>query len=351
MNPAEWFDLGAYPEWQLILVGLVLLGLFAVLYRIMTDMLIRRIDDLFLSVLLRELYLPIVATAITIAVTLVTELMEPGTVRFTLRAAVFTVLLLLWSYAIIRISNRLAKTRDRERVKFAPVLANIFTFVVILAAFFLLLGIWGLNVTPLLASAGIIGIILGYAARDTISNLAAGVSLYFDRTFIVGDFISLPSGERGTVVDISIRSTTILTRDYLTINIPNAEFNRQYVLNESSPQRHRRLRLDVGVAYGSDLEAVDKALVAAAAEVRMVIDDPEPEVKFREFADSAILVQLQVYIDHPANRGRAIDQLIREIDSQFKAHDIKIPFPQRELTFFESGNTLRVEDTHLNNRD
>lgn len=344
----EWLsEISAIPRWQLVLVAVVLLILFSIEYRVLTKMLLERTDREVIVIVLEELYIPIVTLAMVTAVLLGSILIEEADLRFVLQAVTLTLLVILWSYALIRIGNRLVRIPDRQKLKFGPVFANIFTVLVLIAAVFVILDIWGVDVTPLLASAGIIGIVLGFAARDTISNLAAGVSLYFDRTFVVGDFITLPSGERGTVVDISIRSTTILTRDNVTVTVPNAEFNRDQVVNESAPQRHRRLRIDVSVAYGSDLEEVDHAMMTAAAEVDYVIEEPTPVVRFREFGDSGIRAQLQCHISHPANRGSAVDELIRQINHQFSERDIKIPFPQRELTFFESGNTIHVEgDRH-----
>lgn len=342
MPIGDWIDSATVSDWQLLVAIIVSLALFAVGYRILTVLLRRRLADTYWAVILTKIYVPVVATAVASAAIVVTELIERPDLAFAVRAAVLTAVVVLWTYAVISIANRTLKTKSSERIKFAPVIANLLTVVVIIVALLMLLDIWGIDVTPLLASAGILGIVIGYAARDTIANLAAGISIYFDRTFVVGDFISLPTGERGTVVDISVRSTTILTRENMTVTVPNAEFNRQRVTNETAPVRPRMLRLDVGVAYGSDLEAVEGAMLDAAESVDLVTDHQEPKVRFRSFDDSAIVAQLQCYIEHPSTRGAATDALIREIDANFDDRGVKIPFPQRELTFFESGNELRV---------
>lgn len=338
----DWLESTAVTDWQLLLGAIGLLLAFAVAYRVLTVVLSRRFTDTFWAVIIDKIYLPVVATAVAVVIILAAEWLEQPDIAFAIRAGVLSIVTLLWSYAIVSIANRTLKSKGSERIKFAPVVANLLTIVVIIVALLMMLDIWGIDVTPLLASAGILGIVIGYAARDTIANLAAGISIYFDRTFVVGDFISLSTGERGTVVDISVRSTTILTRDNVTVTVPNAEFNRQRVTNETAPVRPRMLRLDVGVAYGSDLPDVEMAMLEAAKSVDLVSDHQQPKVRFRSFDDSSIVAQLQCYIEHPSTRGAAIDELIREINANFNEFDIKIPFPQRELTFFEAGNELRV---------
>lgn len=142
---------------------------------------------------------------------------------------------------------------------------------------------------------------------------------------------------------MSIRSTTILTRDNIAVTVPNGQLNQTMVVNESSTQRRRRVRLDVGVAYGSDLARVEEAFLSVAAEESIVLNTPVPAVRFRSFDESSIAVQLQCYIEHPALRGRARHVLIRGITDAFDREGIKIPFPQREVSFFEAGNEIRLE--------
>lgn len=266
--------------------------------------------------------------------------------HFYAEATATTLLVVVWAQALVRIGTGLIQGGpDRPATQeFAPILRNLLVFFVAVAGVLLLLSVWQVNITPLLASAGVIGIVVGIAAQDTIGNFFGGLSLYLDKTYRLGDVIELESGERGTVVDMSIRSTTVLTRDNIAITVPNGKMNSTQVINESAPVRRRRIRLDVGVAYGSDLETVEEILYSIAAEADIVIDTPPTRIRFRRFADSAIVAQMQCYIEHPALRGRAYHLLIKDIDERFRENDIKIPFPQRELTFFEAGNEVRIDD-------
>lgn len=296
-------------------------------------------------IIIEELHVPLYVTVFLVGVYASARLLPEVGIGFYIASTAMSIILVLWAYATIRLGGRIIGASnnaptDRE---ITPIFKNVLTFFVIVAGFFLLLGIWNVNITPLLASAGIIGIVLGIAAQDSLGNFFSGISLYLDKTYKLGDMIQLESGERGTVIDMSIRSTTILTRDNIAITVPNSELNSNQVINESSPVRRRRIRLDVGVAYGSNLQQVKEALLQIAEEEDLILETPSPVVRFQEFGDSAIVAQLQCHIEHPAIQGRAKHFLIERIDDRFREEEIKIPFPQREMSFFEAGNTISVE--------
>ncbi len=299
--------------------------------------------------ILEEVHLPLYVTVFLAGVYVSSRLLPELALGFYVATVSISVILVTWARAITRLGNRvISLTNDAPtRRDIAPIFKNVLTFVVVLATVVALLSVWQVDVTPLLASAGILGIIIGIAAQDSLGNFFGGLSLYFDRTYKLGDMVELESGERGTVIDMSIRSTTVLTRDNIAITVPNASMNSTQVINESAPVRRRRIRLDVGVAYGSDLETVEREIIGAADDEAIVLDSPKPQVRFREFADSAVVAQLQCHIAHPAQRGQARDVLIRQVDRRFDDEDIKIPFPQREVTFFESENRIAVESERL----
>ena len=297
-------------------------------------------------IIIEEIHVPLYVTVFLVGVYASARLLPEVGIGFYIASTAMSLILVLWAYATIRIGGRVIGASnnaptDRE---ITPIIKNVLTFFVVLAGFSLLLGIWNVNITPFLASAGIIGIVLGIAAQDSLGNFFSGISLYLDKTYKLGDVIQLESGERGTVIDMSIRSTTILTRDNISITVPNSELNSNQVINESAPVRRRRIRLDVGVAYESNLQHVKEALLEIAEQEDLILETPSPVVRFQEFGDSAIVAQLQCHIEHPALRGRARHFLIERIDERFGEEEIKIPFPQREVTFYESGNTVRFED-------
>jgi small-conductance mechanosensitive channel len=191
---------------------------------------------------------------------------------------------------------------------------------------------WEINVTAWLASAGILGLALSFAAKDTLSNLFAGVSIIMDSPYKTGDFIILDSGERGVVTDIGLRSTRILTRDDVEITIPNGLIGNGKIINEAGgPPSQHRIRVGVGVAYGSDIDQVIEVLERVALDNTEILASPAPRVRFRSFGDSSLDFELLGWIRNPADRGRIKHDLNCAVYKTLNNHRIEIPFPQRDL--------------------
>jgi small-conductance mechanosensitive channel len=227
--------------------------------------------------------------------------------------------------------------RHPERFKFVqtstePLLSNAATVIFVLAGAYAILVIWDINVTGLVASAGIIGLALGFAAQDTLSNLFAGIAILSDRPYEIGDYIILDSGERGEVTRIGLRSTRLLTRDDIEVSIPNGVMGASKISNEAGgPPSRYRIRTKVGVAYGSDVDEVAHLLTEIADAHRLVLHAPEPRARFRSFGDSGLRFELLCWIARPADRGLVLHEVNSEIYKQFAARGIVIPFPQRDL--------------------
>ncbi|WP_255150877.1 mechanosensitive ion channel family protein [Halorarius halobius] len=258
----------------------------------------------------------------------------PPAVDANLRASILTVGLLVWSYTLVRlgrrVSNAVTDAADGEG-SVVPIFQNVWTAVLVGLTAFAMLELWNYDVTPLLASAGIIGIVVGFAARDTIANLFGSIALFFDGTYTVGDWVVLEGGDRGRVEDISIRSTVIRTRDDVLVTVPNSVLNSSKVVNESTPRRKRRIRVPVSVAYGTDYDLLEATLLGVAGETKAVLDAPSPRVRMREFGDSGVDVELLCWVPDPVLRGRATHDLNVAIYRAFGEAGIEIPFPQREV--------------------
>ena len=189
----------------------------------------------------------------------------------------------------------------------------------------------GLSFTAVFASAGIVGLGIALAARESLANFFGGISIFMDRPFKTGDYIVLDSGERGKVAEVGLRSTRLVTRDDILISIPNSLITNTKVINESAPNPRYRVRIKVGVAYGTDVDQVEEILLTLAGNNNLVAFAPEPRVRFRNFGDSALEFELLCWAHRPENRGRLIHQLNHQIYKAFEAADIQIPFPQRDL--------------------
>jgi small-conductance mechanosensitive channel len=331
--------LAALPDWQALLLILVLSVGVARLTQTWGDRLIGRvtgrIDGRVDDVVLRGIHPAMYVTVVLAGAYLARErigLAEALDVQVS--AAILSALTVVWAVTLVRVGRQVSReltTSDRVDQSVVPIFQNVWSFLVVAVALLLLLTYWEIDVTPLLASAGIVGIVVGLAARDTIANFFGSIALYFDGTYKVGEYIVLESGERGRVEDISIRSTVIRTRDDVLVTIPNSRLNSATILNESAPERERRIRIPVGVAYGSDLDHVEGTLLEAAASESLVLEQPTPRVRVRGFGDSSVDVELLCWIRDPVLRGRAIHLLNKAVYASFVEADIEIPFPQRDV--------------------
>lgn len=247
---------------------------------------------------------------------------------------VLTLVALIWTRSLILMGNSVLEfVKDAEDSKFdyefAPVFENMWTAIVILTSAFWILTVWEIDVTPFLASAGIIGIAAGFAAKDTISNFFGGLALYFDNTYKLGDYVVLGTGEEGVVVDIGIRSTNLKTRDDMIVTVPNAVLNSATIINQSAPKKQGRISVSVGVSYDADIELVEQVLLDVADEVPGILEHPKPRVRFREFGDNGLQYDLMCWIPNPMEEIRAKHKLNKEVLKNFRENDVEIPFPQR----------------------
>ena len=218
------------------------------------------------------------------------------------------------------------------RFDFAPVLSNVWTLVVLLGGAATLLYVWDIEITPLLGAAGVAGIAVGFAAKDTVANFFGGIALYFDDTYKLGDFIVLDDGTAGSVVKVGIRSTTLLTRDELMVTVPNSVLNAAKITNESAPQRRRRIRVPLSVAYGTELDGFEELALRVATAESLVLDSPKPRMRFRRFGDSALEYELLCWVSAPTRRRRAQHELNRALYAALNDAEIEIPFPRRDVT-------------------
>ncbi len=235
----------------------------------------------------------------------------------------------------------LSRIRDRYEIveeRTLPLFDLVMTILIIGAAAYALLMVWDINPTAWLASAGVIGIAVGFAARDTLANLFAGFFIIADAPYKLGDYIVLDGGERGEVTKVGIRSTRLLTRDDVEITVPNAEMANSKIYNESGGRWVKfRIRIKVGVAYGSNVEEVVELLEGIAANHDSVCKDPTPRVRMRGFGDSSLDFELLCWVNHPVERGVVTHELYMKIYNALNAAGIEIPFPQRDLWVRDSG--------------
>jgi small-conductance mechanosensitive channel len=252
---------------------------------------------------------------------------------------IWTLLILVWLKAGIGTCRYVLDSLSHYRDRFTfiesrtiPLLDMTAKLVLAGGAVYAVLLVWNIDPTAWLASAGIIGIAVGFAAKDTLANLFSGFFILADAPYKIGDFIILDTGERGRVTQVGLRSTRLLTRDDIAITVPNAVIGNAKIVNESGgPYEKERIRCSVGVAYGSDVDQVCEVLERLAVNHDHICADPEPRVRLRQFGDSGINFELLAWIDEPVLRGKLSHELNMEIYKEFGRLGIEIPFPKRDV--------------------
>jgi len=294
------------------------------------------LDDKLIGLLQRPIFVTVVCIGLYSAISILD--LKPE-LKGTLRSIIHTVLIVVWLFSGTRIISSLLEgfSRLANRVAWIeartlPLLDNVAKLVLFGGAMYWLLVAWDLNVAPWLASAGVAGIAIGFAAKDSLANLFGGLFVIMDSPYQIGDYINLDSGERGKVIKIGLRSTRLLTRDDVEITVPNGVIANAKVVNESGgPWQKRRVAVTVGVVYGSDVKQVKELLFKSAERVDVIVSDPRPRVRFVEMGDSALIFRVLGWIREPELRGQAVDALNTAIYEDLNAAAIEIPFPQRTV--------------------
>ncbi|MFQ5680146.1 MAG: mechanosensitive ion channel family protein [Gemmatimonadota bacterium] len=217
-----------------------------------------------------------------------------------------------------------------------PLLNKIARFLVVAAGILVALEYVGIDISPLLAGAGVMGLAISLAAKDTLSNVIAGILLILDRPFQVGDRIELwtapqESGTWGDVVEIGLRATKIRNPDNVVVVVPNNEIMRRDIINYTTSGPEIRLRVPIGIAYDADVELAKELILQVASEVGGVKAKPEPVVIVRSFGDSAVNLELRVWIEEARQRRAVADDVTERVKATFDARGVEIPYPKRDL--------------------
>ncbi len=256
-----------------------------------------------------------------------------------------TFAVLIWSAAAFSVGTAVLETLSRRSTESSivqprtlPVFEILIRLLVIGAAVYFTFLAWDIDVTAWLASAGIIGIAVGFAAKDTLANFFAGIFIIADAPYKVGDWIVLDGDLRGRVIKIGVRSTRLLTSDDIEITVPNSVIGSSKIVNEvGGPTIKQRIRVKVQCAYGVDIDKVRGVLARCADGDPDVSAEPPPQVHLREFGDSGLNLELRVWIEDPARRDPVIDRLNSRIYKAFAASQIEIPFPKRDIYIKEQA--------------
>lgn len=269
-----------------------------------------------------------------------------------LKNALFAIFIMLFARqfnlaAIIILHYLSTKMAGKTETKVDDIILDLldkFAGVIIFAiATIMALDTLGVNVMPFIAGAGVAGVAIGFAAKDTLSNLIAGILLIIDRPFEIGDRIevwSAPSGSAtwGDVVDIGLRATKIKTTDNIMIIIPNNEIMKRDIVNYTIISTKIRVRINIGVAYDTDIDQAKKVIIEIAKQADWIATNPPPKVVVRNFGDSSVDLQLRVWINNARKRMDTISFITDQVKTSFDKAGIEIPYPKRDITIINQGD-------------
>ena len=223
---------------------------------------------------------------------------------------------------------RLAKTRLDEGVQYT--ILRLIHYSIAGIVFYQAITMIGIKLTGLAFFVGILSVGIGFGLQNITNNFVSGLILLFERPVKPGDMVTVGDTE-GRVQEIQMRATTVLTRDNVTIIVPNSQFVSDTVTNWSHRDPKVRIHIPVGVAYGSDVPLVTELLLKVAKDHPQIIDEPSPNVRFTGFGDSSLDFELLGWITEPMLRKKILSDLNYAIDDALRQHDVTIPFPQRDL--------------------
>lgn len=267
-----------------------------------------------------------------------------GTYHISVWGALRIVIVVILMIACARLLGRLARrmfrriaSLDRTQQLLGEKIATIVVWGI---SFFVAIDILGISLTALTVFSGAFGLAIGFGLQKTFGNLIAGIILLMDRSIKPGDVITVSDGKVnsfGEVKKIGIRAVSVTTRENREYLIPNEILMTQQVENWSYSSREVSINIPIGVAYGSDLDKVEKLLLEAASSTPRVLAFPSPGVLLSGFGASSIDMTMVVWINDPESGvGNVRSDVLWRVWRLFKEHGVEIPFPQQDVNLKDS---------------
>jgi len=268
-----------------------------------------------------------------------------GLQRFEIKITIYnslidSALIVILSILIFRIIHNFAiqwmkewkyKTKTTADERLIPFLEKVLKTIVFILAVIFVFSSWNVNISPLLATAGIAGLAIGLAVKDSLANILGGLQLVLDKAFKVGDKVKLESGEMGVILDIGLRSTKLRTYDNEVIYIPNGYLANAKIKNYTQPDSSMRVNVEFGVEYGSDTEKVRQVVLEAVKGVDMVLGEPEPVVQFLKMSDFSLDFVARAWVERYSDAYSTSLKMTDDIYNALNKANIRIPFPTRTV--------------------
>lgn len=262
-----------------------------------------------------------------------TSLIDFGIIQISAGAIIQIVLIIFTAWCTIwvlqRILHRYFKSRDIDSGRQYALIAFL-KYIVYTITFLVCLESIGISITLLMGGAAALLVGIGLGLQQTFNDLISGIILLVEGANDVGDIIEV-DGRVGQITRIGIRTSSVETRDQISVVIPNSKLASDNAVNWSHNKSPTRFAIPVGVSYKSDIRKVTEVLLNTVDTIIYVLKDPNPEVQFRDFGNSSLDFILFFYSYKYMHIERIKSEIRYAIFDAFSKHDIEIPFPQRDL--------------------
>ncbi|MBO5902893.1 MAG: mechanosensitive ion channel [Tidjanibacter sp.] len=259
------------------------------------------------------------------------EMWLPGLIKLGLKLLAVAVIIFVGRWLIGKVDRFLSRIFERKEVELslAGFLRNIVKVVLYIIVFLLAIGTLGIKTTSFAAILAAVSLAIGMALSGTLQNFAGGVIILLLRPFKVGDYIQA-QGFEGTVKSIQLFNTVLNTGDKKTILLPNGTLSTGSINNFSS-ETLRRVDIKIGLAYGNDIAEARSVIMALLAKDSRIVKDVEPQVIVTALADSAVNVDVRVWVDK-ADYWDVLYSLNEQVYNTIMAHPtLEFPFPQVDV--------------------
>lgn len=308
------------------------------IYRVWVAWARKRPRGISLSIARAVHWLPTV-TALSVGLYVAGRQLElPPTGLATLGAAIRILLIGTVTLKLGALAGRLVRiytSREDTVLPSSTIFVNLTRAAVWSIGVLVMLAALDVSITPFLTALGVGGLAVGLALQPTLENLFAGVQVLMSRQIEPGDFVRLESGEEGWVEDVTWRNTTIKMLSNDLMIVPNATVGRSRITNFTSMDEQHGIIVNLGVAYDSDLDLVERVTLEVARDVQANVPDAvpdfEPTVRFCGFGDSAMELRAVLRVTQYSERFPVQHEFIKRLHARYAAEGIEIPFPQRTV--------------------
>ncbi len=251
--------------------------------------------------------------------------------------AIITIFLFIVTYMVLsRIIDRALKQTNLTTSLREIIVGSFLKWIIGIFALIMALSQLGFDVTAALTGVGIAGIALGLAAKETLSNIFAGVSIFIDKLYVIGDWVEI-TGKYGQVKKITLRTTKIRTLDNIFIIIPNNQVTTAPITNFSE-EGAVRITAKISISYGSSIEEARTVILDTIKTIEGVKTEPAPAVVVEELGDSSINLLVRMWVDDPGTDPSFRYLLTEKCKLALDKVGIEIPFPQRVIHSVQSKN-------------